>query len=399
MSEIKKIFTDKFIESINPQKAIVTYVDASNKHLKLYVRPSGAKTYYFRARVEGKEVKRKLGSVDSISLVLARILATNCFQEQTKTLEIPALENTLQPQRYLTVDQVFELYKVNELDHRSTIAGRTHGLEVAYNLHAKPEIGSCYVSDINKKFARDFFKKMQAKGYSVHNKLVSVLKSAFNYVIDYEDELNILVNPFDRIKKMTGVSRNRYLTHSEASRLLKALNEVANQDVADIYRLALFTGARLSNVKQMLWTDINMSSGVWLIPSGQTKTKQHYEIPLHDLVLNILAKRRISAQQSEFVFPSKNKSKYGYITGGDPIWKEAITSAGLFHENPNIRPRPHDLRRTFATWQLQSGADISIVSKALCHTSLKNTLIYAHTKVDQVRDSINGAFGFLNNEC
>ena len=398
MSEIKKAFTDKFIESIKPTKSIVTYVDTSNKHLKLYVRPSGAKAYYFRAKVDGKEMKRKLGNIESISLVLARILATNCFQEQNKAPEILTFVNTLQPEKYLTVDQVFELYKVNELNHRSTIAGRTHGLEVAYNLHVKPVIGSCFVSDLDKKFARDFFKKTQDKGYSVHNKVVSVLKSAFNYVIDYEDDLNVRINPFDRIKKMQGVSRNRYLTHAEASHLLKALNEVANQDVADIYRLALFTGARLSNVKQMLWIDINLSSGIWLIPASQTKTKQDYEIPLHDLVLNILYNRRKSMEQSKFVFPSKNKSKYGYITGGDPIWKQAIKKAGLYHDNPNIRPRPHDLRRTFATWQLQSGADISIVSKALCHTSLKNTLIYTHTKVDQVRDSINGAFEFLDNK-
>ena len=77
------------------------------------------------------------------------------------------------------------------------------------------------------------------------------------------------------------------------------------------------------------------------------------------------------------------------------MWKSAIKRAGLYHENPNIRPRPHDLRRTFATWQIQSGADISVVSKALCHTSLKHTMIYAHTNTEQVRNSIDEAFKFI----
>jgi len=83
------------------------------------------------------------------------------------------------------------------------------------------------------------------------------------------------------------------------------------------------------------------------------------------------------------------------MTGGDQVWKEALIIAGLYHENPNIRPRPHDLRTTFATWQIQSVADVSVVAKALCHTSLKHTMIYAHTNVDQVRESLNGALKFL----
>ncbi len=211
-------------------------------------------------------------------------------------------------------------------------------------------------------------------------------------MIDYEEQLGISVNPFERMKKMQSIARNRYLSYEEAGRLLNALSKVSDQDVADIYRIALFTGARLSNVKSMQWADLNLSSAIWLIPATLTKTRQQYEIPLHKAVLEILRARKSRGGSAHFVFPARNKSKYGYITGGDKIWKEAITLAGLYHENPNIRPRPHDLRRTFATWQIQSGADISVVSKALCHTSLKHTLIYAHTNMDQVRSAIEGAF-------
>ena len=323
------------------------------------------------------------------------MIADNYFSSRESRLGVFVTKFSKELKRCVSVDHIFDLYKTNELSLRPTIAGRTHGFEIAYKTHIKSEIGSYLIDDINKKFTRNFFKKIEGKGYSTHNKLLSCMRSAFNYVIDFEDGFERLINPFDRIKKMQGVSRNRYLTHQEATKLLDALKLVNNQDVADIYRIALFTGARISNVKQMLWSDINLTSANWLIPATQTKTKQNYEIPLHDLVLAILSKRQLLSGQSKFVFPSRNKSKYGYITGGDPIWKEAITLAGLYHINPNIRPRPHDLRRTFATWQIQSGADISVVSKALCHTSLKHTMIYAHTNSDQVRDAINGAFSFL----
>jgi len=395
MAELKKVFTETFITSVTSKATDQIYADKNNTNLKLYVRSSGSKSYYFRGKINGKDVKRRIGDIKEVSLALARVLAENYLKDRTS--HSPQLKQ-LMPEisKELTVDQVFELYKANELKHRKTIAGRAHGFEVAYRTHLKDKLGEKRVVDISKKYARNFFLELGDKGYGAHNKALSAIKAAFNYVIDYEDNIELEVNPFDRVKKMQGVVRNRYLTHKEAGLLFEALEKVNDQDVADIYRLALFTGARLTNVKSMEWKDLNLNSAVWLIPSTRTKTSQHYEIPLHDIAINILSKRQKRVGINRFVFPARVKSKHGYITGGDSVWKEAIKMAGLYHANPNIRPRPHDLRRTFATWQIQSGADISVVSKALCHTSLKHTVVYAHTNVEQVRSAIDGAFDFLN---
>lgn len=396
MAEITKLYTDKNVLKLPVQKNVQTYKDKHQPYLKIIVRPSGKKCYFLRTKVDGKDIKRKLGEVGEIQVASVRLLATRMLKELKQPLANNSVaQNSVSPQ-YLSINDIFSLYLENELKHRETIAGRKHSLEIVYENHVRTAIGDCLVSRITKKSARNFLKKLEVKGYSVHNKVVSVLKAAFNYVIDFEEELGVFQNPFARVKKMKGVVRSRYLTHEEAGRLLNALKEVKDQDVADIYRLALFTGARLSNVKSMQWRDISLSSAIWSIPSTLTKTSVPYEIPLHSYVIEILKARQLKHKQTEFVFPARNKSKYGYITGGDKVWKTAIKIADLYHPNPNIRPRPHDLRRTFATWQIQSGADISVVSKALCHTSLKHTIIYAHTNVDQVRSAIDGAFkGFV----
>ena len=394
MPEIKAVFTDKFVNEIRAKKSIITFVDQERSYLKLIVRPSGLKGYFYRAKKNGSELKMKLGCADKINVAMARLLSDQLHMKESvghgSSSSVIADINT-----YLTLNDIFALYCEGELNHRSTISGRKHSLIVAYDNHVESELGRFLISDIDKKRARAFFRELQQKGYCTHNKVLSALKAACNYVIDYEDTVNLALNPFERIKKMPGVVRNRYLSHDEAKRLLKALDEVDNQDMADIYRLSLFTGARLSNVKQMLWADINLNSLIWFVPATRTKSRQHYEIALHDLAVRLLLKRQKHSRCQRFVFPSKNKSKYGYITGGDYVWKDALLKSGLYHENPNIRPRPHDLRRTFATWQIQSGADVSVVAKALCHTSLKHTMIYAHTNVEQVRESLNGAFKFL----
>jgi len=385
-------FTEKRISALKPSDSSKTYTDQKLPNLKLLVTANGTKTFYVRFKFNNKAYNEKLGraGITSLDDARSRVIEYINFVRGSEATKKPCDYSNASP-KFKTLHDVFKAYRDNELCHRKTIAGRTHALEVSYECHIKKKIGHMPIEDLTKKFTRDFFWKLESLGYAVHNRCLSSVKSAFNYVLEYEDDSGISSNPFGRIKKLPDVKRNRYLTHEEAKLLLKALDLEENQDVADIYRTALFTGARLSNVKSMQWHEIDLRSGVWVIPASNTKTRNHYEIPLHDYVLNILKKRADFSVNEKFVFSSK-VSKYGYITGGDPIWKSAIQRAGLYHENPNIRPRPHDLRRTFATWQVQSGADISVVSKALCHTSLKHTMVYAHTNVDQVRDSVNKAF-------
>lgn len=376
-------FTEHRIKALRSNKKTKTYSDQTLVNLKITVTPAGTKTYYVRCKINNQPFNHKIGNALFITVDEARSRAVNFIN--FKTGQKP--ENS----SGLIINDIFTLYKKNELSIRKTIAGRTHALEVSYRKHLQGRIGSKPIETLNKKVARVLFAELESLGYSVHNRCLTAIKSAFNYVIEYEDDLNVTVNPFMGIKKLTEVQRNRYLTKEEAKRLLASLEHEPNQNVADIYRVALFTGARLSNIKMMQWHEIDFSSCQWLIPATNTKTSKTYQIPLHSFVLDLLHRRKQLAQNSPYVFASE-RSQYGYITGGDPVWKSAIKRAGLYHENSNIRPRPHDLRRTFATWQIQSGADISIVSKSLCHTSLKNTMIYAHTNVEQVRNSIEKAF-------
>ena len=379
-------FTDRRIKALLPESKTRTYSDISLVNLKLTLTPSGTKTFYVRFKVSAQDINHKLGNAEKITVDDAKSRAISFMNLKSA--------QKLEYNSGLTINDIFEIYKENELSSRKTLAGRTHALEVSYRTHLKPKIGKAPIEEITRKEARNLFCELEKLGYSVHNRCLTSIKSAFTYVIDFEDDLNIGLNPFIGIKKMREVQRNRYLTEDEAKRLLKSLEHENNQDMADIYRVALFTGARLSNVKMMKWHEIDFSSCQWLIPATNTKTSKTYQIPLHSFVINLLNSRKLLAHDSPYIFASK-RSKYGYITGGDQVWKSAIKRAGLYHENPNIRPRPHDLRRTFATWQIQSGADISVVSKALCHTSLKHTMIYAHTSTNQVRNSIDNAFRFL----
>ncbi len=63
------------------------------------------------------------------------------------------------------------------------------------------------------------------------------------------------------------------------------------------------------------------------------------------------------------------------------VWKPALAKAGL-----TKRPRIHDLRHTYATWQLAAGRPITAVQRALGHESITTTVdTYGHAMPDDLR--------------
>ncbi len=58
-----------------------------------------------------------------------------------------------------------------------------------------------------------------------------------------------------------------------------------NTDLADFFKLAIFTGARRGNLLAMAWKDIDLKNALWTIPAEDTKTGRTYLIPLADRVL------------------------------------------------------------------------------------------------------------------
>ncbi len=70
------------------------------------------------------------------------------------------------------------------------------------------------------------------------------------------------------------------------------------------------------------------------------------------------------------------------------VWNPAVVAAKL-----DPRPTPHDLRHTYASWQLTGGTPIVVVSRQMGHESIKVTAdIYA----DVDRASARAAADFMD---
>ena len=75
-------------------------------------------------------------------------------------------------------------------------------------------------------------------------------------------------------------------------------------------------------------------------------------------------------------------------------YKECLARAGLGH---NIRL--HDLRHTHATWLLEAGVPVKVVSERLGHSSIRITLdIYSHVLGSMQAQAVNALNSIFVNQ-
>ena len=186
-------------------------------------------------------------------------------------------------------------------------------------------------------------------------------------------------------------SSQRYITTQERDGFFKAVYELKNESMRDIFLLSLFTGARKGNIISMRWDKICFENNTWSIPGKSNIKKQGAKngnsnhVYLNDETIKILTNRKAKST-SEWVFPSDNNSKSGHVEEPRKAWVELCKNAGL--EDLRI----HDLRHTHASWMAINGVSLPIIAKRLGHQSLQSTARYAHLNDATVKEAVNDTF-------
>ncbi len=209
------------------------------------------------------------------------------------------------------------------------------------------------------------------------NRILERIRAMYNKAIEWGWEGR---NPTQGIKKYKEKSRERFLRSDELPRFFAALEQEENPIARDFILLALYTGARKSNVLSMRWEEINFTAAAWHIP--ETKNGMPHIVPLSPQALAILMRRR-QERINDFVLPGAGKS--GHMVEPKKAWNRILQSAGIKDL------RIHDLRRTLGSWMAANGATTAIIGKTLAHKSLHATKVYERLNQDPVRAYMNAA--------
>jgi integrase len=81
-------------------------------------------------------------------------------------------------------------------------------------------------------------------------------------------------------------------------------------------------------------------------------------------------------QDNPYVFPGRDA--HGHLTNISKAWTRIRTHTGL------ADVRIHDLRGTLRSWLAASGASLPLIGKALNHSQVSTTAIYARLSLEPV---------------
>lgn len=239
-----------------------------------------------------------------------------------------------------------------------------------------PVFGDKYLYEITPLMIEDFKAKRLAEGRkpATVNRQLACLKHLFTKMIEWGKATE---NPVKKVKLFkVDNQRTRFLEKGE----IKVLLDVCPEYLKPIIAVAFNTGMRQSEILNLTWDDVDLVRG--LIEVKNTKNNERRYIPMNSVLLSIFQNLKENCNPtSPYVFTDRQGGKL--IGRTLQRWfNEALEKTGI----KNFRF--HDLRHTFASYLVMSGADIITVKELLGHKTLEMTLRYSHLSPNFKRSTV-----------
>jgi integrase len=180
-----------------------------------------------------------------------------------------------------------------------------------------------------------------------------------------------------------------YFENAELPRLFL---ELRSEPYRTVCLIALKTGMRMGEILALRWSDVELAEAVVRVRRSYTggqlgtpKNRDRRDVDLISDVVELLRCRWREAgklvSREELIFPGGNGNTY--LSGSTLLRRElypAMRRAGVPREGPTSERRTfHSFRHTFAKRALESGAQVTWLSRHLGHSTLKVTTdIYGH---------------------
>ena len=278
---------------------------------------------------------------------------------------------------HLTVQEFFEhhLIPYSQKYHRS------HNSFMSRSTKALALLGSENIAEVNRRKIEQCLDKL---GVGLAPATINRYKAFYSKLFSYAVDLEIIdTNPCRGIKKLPESNiRDRVLTQNEIS----SFWDIALTDSSTFHSHALlfslFTGIRIGNVITIKYCMI--ADDLSFIKLPMTKSGKPQLIFLNDHAKSIITKCQ-SLSENGFLFPSTVKSTAHIASPRscmDRI-KSAMQKCGSLTADFTI----HDLRRTFASYQLRATSDIRLVQQSLGHSSVTVTERYAHHQPEHLKSA------------
>ncbi len=345
--------------------------DSRVRNLCFSKSATGTTAYYWSGKIGGRMSRFKLAD-GSLEVEQARQLAAEA--ESKRAHGVNPLDERKQARGEMTFRELFAWY----LENHSKAKKRTwKDDEQKFNKFLQPIAGR-KVSSITRQDIATLHRKIGATVPGSANRVLALISSIFGQAAKLGVEVQ---NPAKGVDRFPEHDRARYLLPDELERFLAAVDNEPNPIWKDVFRVALFTGARKNNILTMRWEEVDLPANVWRIPGEKFKNGQPQTIHLPASVVEILRARE--GRKSEWVFPSDGPT--GHASQPRHAWDRLLERAGL------KELWIHDLRRSLGSWMAATGASLSVIGKGLGHRTTSTTARYARLDLSPVKAGVDTA--------
>jgi integrase len=378
----KQRLTDAVVKRIPaPNKGYTVSHDSEARGFAVRVTAKGARSfilnYYTRG---GRDRCYTIGQFPGWSTTAARAKARELRREidagGDPLAEIEAERSAP------TVAELIDRFESEHLPRKRASTARDYRRML--DNHIRPHFGAhAKVADVTFTDVDALHRKITRSGAAyAANRCVAIVSKMFSLAVRWR---MCETNPAKGVERNTEHHRRRYLSGNELSRLVAALADHPDRQVADAVRFLLLTGCRRGEALGMRWADVDPGKGVWSKPPSSTKQKTFHEVPLSAPARALLARIREeqTAQDPKrprgaFVFPSA-ASATGHLVEIKKSWAALTRAAGISDL------RLHDLRHSYASALVSSGASLPLIGAMLGHASPTTTARYSHMFADPQR--------------
>jgi len=281
------------------------------------------------------------------------------------------------------------------------------------DVHIIPHFGKTKLNALSAPMIQRFYRKCIEEGLSP--KTVTLINGVFHKCLDKAIKLQyIKINPCDACELPRIKKPDLKPLHDEQVGLF--LEAIKGNPLEVLFKFALFTGMRISEIIGLQWQCINLETGVVRVnkqfhrdPSNRTefcfeslKNDKERIVTLPRSIIEMMKehKKNQSVQrlkagelwqnENNLIF-TNDFGKHLYPNAIDRNVKKVFTDIGV----PQMRF--HDLRHSYATLALQNGDDLKTVSEALGHSSVAITAdVYASVSQRMRQDSADRMEKYIN---
>lgn len=377
-------FTARMVEALRPKESRYEVWEDGRNGFGVRVSPKGQKSWVYLYWFDGVKRRMTLGRYPEMTLADAHSAHSDAEGLKERGVDPGTVKvKANQDQRDAdTVKDVTEAYMRAITGKKKT----AYEDQRVIDKDILPAWGRRKAKDLIKRDVIGLLDTIVARGAPIQaNRTLAVIRRMFNWAISRDI---VLFNPCQGIEAPgTERQRDRVLSKEEIKSLW---NNLPKCKIATEIQLAikfqLVTIQRKGEIVQAERSEIDFGEKVWTIPAEKAKNGLAHRVPLSDMAIEILEQVMELDKNSEWVFASS------YFTSKDsPIKARSVDHAikNNMTTDKNDVPtlevgnvRPHDLRRTGASFMTSIGIPRLTVSKILNHAERDVTAVYDRHSYD-----------------